>query len=86
MPIGLISQGLQTRSTSLTEISLFRDFERMLAEEGTTILKFFLHIDRDEQKKWYRNLAVSRIIIDALEGLKMDYPKPEDDLIGVVIE
>jgi len=27
-----------------------RDFERMLFEEGTTILKFFLHIDRDEQK------------------------------------
>lgn len=27
------------------------DFERMLAEEGTTILKFFLHIDLDEQKE-----------------------------------
>jgi polyphosphate kinase 2 (PPK2 family) len=27
------------------------DFERMLAEEGTTILKFYLHIDRKEQKK-----------------------------------
>jgi len=27
------------------------DFERMLAEEGTTILKFFLHIGLDEQKK-----------------------------------
>jgi PPK2 family polyphosphate:nucleotide phosphotransferase len=27
------------------------DFERMLAEEGTTILKFYLHIDRDEQKE-----------------------------------
>lgn len=26
------------------------DFERMLAEEGTTILKFYLHISRDEQK------------------------------------
>jgi len=118
-----------------------REFERLLAEEGTTILKFFLHIDRDEQKKrfqarlddphkqwkfslgdleerklwdeyrkayeimlsetstdwapwyvipanrkWYRNLAVSRIIIDALEKLQMAYPKPEDDLSGVVIE
>lgn len=28
-----------------------RDFERMLADEGTIILKFFLHIDRDEQKQ-----------------------------------
>ncbi len=27
------------------------DFERMLAENGTVILKFFLHISKDEQKK-----------------------------------
>ena len=27
-----------------------RDFERMLAETGTVIVKFFLHISRDEQK------------------------------------
>ncbi len=27
------------------------DFERLLSEEDTTILKFFLHIDADEQKK-----------------------------------
>jgi PPK2 family polyphosphate:nucleotide phosphotransferase len=26
-------------------------FERMLADEGTTILKFFLHISKDEQKE-----------------------------------
>jgi PPK2 family polyphosphate:nucleotide phosphotransferase len=28
-----------------------RDFERMLSETGTTIMKVFLHISRDEQKK-----------------------------------
>jgi PPK2 family polyphosphate:nucleotide phosphotransferase len=27
------------------------DFERMLAEEGTIILKFFLHISKDEQRE-----------------------------------
>src|SRR5262249_15329726 len=27
------------------------DFERMLVEEGTTVLKFFLHISREEQKQ-----------------------------------
>jgi polyphosphate kinase 2 (PPK2 family) len=27
------------------------DFERTLAHEGVTIVKFFLHISRDEQKK-----------------------------------
>lgn len=30
------------------------DFEKMLADEGTTILKFFLHIDKDEQIKRIR--------------------------------
>ena len=27
------------------------DFERMLADEGTTILKFYLHISKEEQKE-----------------------------------
>src|SRR5437867_2369973 len=27
------------------------EFERMLAEEGMVILKFFLHVSKDEQKK-----------------------------------
>jgi PPK2 family polyphosphate:nucleotide phosphotransferase len=30
-------------------------FERMLSEEGTTILKFFLHIDRKEQAKRFQD-------------------------------
>ncbi len=30
------------------------DFERMLAQEGTTILKFYLHIDLDEQKERFQ--------------------------------
>lgn len=116
------------------------DFERLLAQTGTTILKFYLHIDKDEQKKrlesrlqnphkrwkfrradleerklwpdyqqayegalshtstkeapwyivpanakWYRNVVVVRVIVEALEKLKMSYPKPED-LDGIVIE
>ena len=28
-----------------------RDFERMLAETGTVLLKFFLHLSKDEQKR-----------------------------------
>lgn len=116
-------------------------FEKLLAENGTTILKFFLHISRDEQKerlqarlddpskhwkfsvgdlgerklwdeyqaayedalnktsteyapwyvvpanrKWYRDLVISTVLVDTLKGLKMEYPKPKDDLSGVVIE
>jgi PPK2 family polyphosphate:nucleotide phosphotransferase len=113
------------------------DFERMLAETGTAILKFFLYIDLDEQKerlqarlddptkhwkfnvgdlaerklwneyikayedvlertsteyapwyvvpanrKWYRDLVISTVLVETLKGLKMEYPKPKDDLSG----
>lgn len=111
-----------------------RDFERMLVEEGTTIVKFFLHISKDEQKerlqarlddrenqwkfnpgdlkerelwdsymaayqeavaetstkdapwyvvpankKWYRDWAILKIMVDTLEGMKIAYPKPDFD-------
>jgi PPK2 family polyphosphate:nucleotide phosphotransferase len=117
------------------------EFERALAESGTTILKFYLHIDLDEQKerlqarlddptkrwkfrlgdlderklwgdymeafedvlsktstdyapwhiipanrKWYRDLVISSILVEALEDLKMKFPESEENLDGVVIE
>jgi PPK2 family polyphosphate:nucleotide phosphotransferase len=117
------------------------EFERTLAEEGTTILKFYLHIDKDEQKerlqarlddpskhwkfhlrdleerklwpdymqayedvlsktstkyapwyivpanrKWFRDLVVASVLVDALEGLKVKYPESDEKLDGVVIE
>jgi len=116
------------------------DFERMLAETGTTILKFYLHISKDEQKKrleerrdnpqkqwklhpedllvrsqwddymeaheaalsatstahapWHvipansklaRNLMISRLLIQALEGLKMRYPEPVEGVADIRI-
>lgn len=116
-------------------------FERLLADEGTTILKFFLHISREEQRQrlqerldvrdkrwkfsrgdlaerarwhdyqaayeavlsrtstpwapwfvvpadrnWYRDLVVSRLLVDCLEGLDLHYPEPEAGLDDVVIE
>ena len=118
-----------------------REFERLLADEGTTIAKFYLHISKDEQKarlqsrldepdknwkfstgdleerkywddyqkafadmlgktstdyapwyvipadrKWFRNLLISRIVVDALDGLDMAYPPPEDGLSDIVID
>ena len=117
------------------------DFERALTENGTTILKFYLHIDLDEQKqrlqarlddpakhwkfrlgdleerklwpdymkayedvlsktstenapwyivpanrKWFRDLVISSVLVETLEGLKMKYPESEENLDGVVIE
>lgn len=117
-----------------------REFERMLADEGTTIVKVFLNISKDEQKhrlqkrldkpdkhwkfnkadiadrelwddyqrafedalsetsteyapwyvvpanrKWYRNLVVSSILIETLEKMNPQYPRPEEELDDVVI-
>jgi polyphosphate kinase 2 (PPK2 family) len=111
------------------------EFERMLWENGTQILKFYLHIDPDEQlrrfkqriddparhwkisdgdyaerpfwdaytaaferalgkcstehapwfvipsnHKWFRNLAVSRIVAETLESLNMSFPEPTVDI------
>src|ERR1700690_1105228 len=116
-------------------------FERYLADNGTMILKFFLHIDKDEQKKrlqarlddpakhwkfrlgdlaerklwsdymqayedvlsrtsteyapwfivpanrkWFRDLVVSSVLVDALTSLKMKIPESEEKLDGVVVE
>jgi polyphosphate kinase 2 (PPK2 family) len=36
--------------------------------------------------KWYRDLVVGRVLVDALEGLGMAFPPPASDLAGVVIE
>jgi PPK2 family polyphosphate:nucleotide phosphotransferase len=115
-----------------------RDFEKELAESGTTILKFFLHISKEEQlarfaerledpkrnwkisesdyseralwdayiaafedalsatsthhapwfvipanHKWFRNLAVSQIVADTMDDLRMSYPKPTVDLADI---
>jgi PPK2 family polyphosphate:nucleotide phosphotransferase len=42
--------GLVPRATWSRRYAQINDFERMLSEEGATIVKFFLHIDRDEQR------------------------------------
>ncbi len=117
-----------------------RAFERMLADEGTTIVKLFLHISEDEQRerlqarlddphdrwkfragdlddralwpafmkayeeaidettadhapwyvvpadrKWVRNLAVARILLDTLEKMDPRLPPPEPGLDGLVV-
>ena len=116
------------------------DFERMLADEGTTIVKVFLHISSDEQRKrlqkrlddptktwkfelvdlenrkhwdayqeaftdaigrtatgfapwyvvpadrkWFRNLVVSEILVQTLSGLGLAYPEPQPGLEDVEV-
>ena len=116
-------------------------FEQMLAEGGTTIVKVFLHISKQEQqrrlqsrlddpkkrwkfsradlaerrywddyqrayevamtrcntkhapwyivpanRKWYRNLVISRILRKTLEKMAPQYPPAEEGLDGIVVE
>lgn len=123
------------KATCEVRYKRIRDFEEALADSGTHILQFFLHISKEEQlarfaerlddphhnwkiseadyaerahwndymiayedaisatstgrapwfvipsdHKWFRNLAVSQIIADAMEDLHMFYPKPTVDL------
>jgi len=113
-------------------------FERLLVDERTVVLKFFLHLSKGEQrrriqdrlrdpdkqwklsagdfterarwgayakayeevlsrcstahapwyvipadKKWFRNLAVCRILVETLEGLRMKFPRPSVDVSRV---
>ena len=37
-------------------------------------------------KKWFRNLAVSQIVLDTLENMDLKYPKPAADLSGITFE
>jgi PPK2 family polyphosphate:nucleotide phosphotransferase len=133
--------GLVAEKTWKRRFDHINAFEKMLAEEGTTILKFYLHINLEEQKqrflsrvetphkqwkfsfkdleerklwpeymkayedvlsktstdwapwyivpanrKWYRNLVISAVVIDTLKGLKMKYPQAEGDLDKVAID
>lgn len=133
--------GLVSRADCRRRYADINAFEQMLVNEGTTILKFFLHIDKAEQKrrleerlvekdkqwkfnpgdlkervrwrdymrayedalsatntaaapwyvipanrKWYRNLLISRILVECLKDLKMAYPKPAPGLGRLVVD
>ena len=36
-------------------------------------------------RKWYRDLAVARIVADAARRMNPQFPEPEEDLTGVVV-
>ncbi len=123
-----------TKKVARQRMEEINAFEQTLADNGTLILKFFLHISRDEQRsrlearladpdkhwkfsaadlkerqfwpqyqdayedilthtskkhapwfvipadhKWYRNLAISDVLVQAMTSLKLTYPQPTVD-------
>ena len=116
-------------------------FEKLLSDSGTTIMKFYLHISKDEQKarlqarldqpekrwkfdagdlkqrakwdeyqtafedvfrytsteyapwyaipadqKWYRNYAITKIIVERLRALNPQFPEAQTGIENLVIE
>jgi hypothetical protein len=37
-------------------------------------------------RKWFRNLAVASIIVEELESMDLQFPKPSVDISKIVIE
>jgi len=58
-------------------------FEAVLSKTSTDWAPWFV-IPSDN--KWFRNVAVSRIIVDTLEGLDMKMPEPSVDVSKIVLE
>jgi polyphosphate kinase 2 (PPK2 family) len=58
-------------------------FEDILSKTSTEYAPWYVI---PANRKWYRDLAISTILVDTLEGLKMKYPESEENLDGVVIE
>ncbi|HWC96109.1 MAG TPA: polyphosphate kinase 2 family protein [Candidatus Sulfopaludibacter sp.] len=58
-------------------------FEEMLRRCSTTKAPWYVI---PSNKKWFRNLAVSEILIHELESMDLKYPKPETDLSGIKFE
>ena len=37
-------------------------------------------------QKWYRNLLISTVLVETLQGLDLRYPEPADGLDQIVID
>jgi polyphosphate kinase 2 (PPK2 family) len=58
-------------------------FEGVLSKTSTEYAPWYVI---PANRKWFRDLAISTVLVDVLEGLKMKYPESEENLEGVVIE
>jgi polyphosphate kinase 2 (PPK2 family) len=56
-------------------------FEDAISETSTAAAPWYV-IPAD--RKWYRNLAISEILVQTLDGMKIDFPEAKD-LSGVTI-
>ena len=58
-------------------------YEVAISKCSTTYAPWFV-IPSD--KKWFRNLAISQILVDKLESLNMEFPKSNYDIDSIVVK
>jgi polyphosphate kinase 2 (PPK2 family) len=56
-------------------------YEDALAETSTDEAPWIIV---PANQKWFRNYVVARVVVDALEKLKMSYPKPDLSKVNLV--
>jgi polyphosphate kinase 2 (PPK2 family) len=59
-----------------------RAYEDAVSETSSESAPWFV-VPSD--RKWYRNIVVAQILIDALESMDLTYPEPDFDLTEIVI-
>ena len=57
-------------------------FEAVLTRTSTEQAPWYI-VPSD--RKWLRNLIISQVLVDTLEGLEMTYPEPEEGLDQIVV-
>jgi polyphosphate kinase 2 (PPK2 family) len=75
------------REFDLDERKLWDDYQKAFADtlsQTSTDYAPWYVIPAD--RKWFRNLLISRIVVDNLEGLDMAYPSTEDGLSDIVTD
>ncbi len=55
-------------------------YEEMLSRTTTEAAPWYV-VPAD--RKWFRNLVVSQVLVDTLEALDLQYPEPEAGLAGL---
>jgi polyphosphate kinase 2 (PPK2 family) len=60
-----------------------RAYEDALSETSTAFAPWFI-VPAD--RKWYRNLVVATVLVEAIEKMDLRYPNPEQDVSGVVVQ
>ena len=82
-PIVTRVMGHQKRAVFAERLKRIRQFERMLAAEGAVILKIWIHLSKDAQKKRFRKLAADPRTAWRVSKYHWSHHKRYEDFVDV---